>query len=111
MQKRLECQVFGRVQMVMYRDFVKRAARARGVVGTVKNNLDGSVSIVAEGEEKKLCELLARANRGSIFARVDCVEEKWSDLPAATPARANYAGGSTAQAGPLGEFKTFDILY
>lgn len=91
MQKRLECKVFGRVQMVMYRDFVKRAARARGVVGTVKNNPDGSVSIVAEGEEAALCELLARAHCGSLFARVDRVEEKWSV--------------------PLGEFKSFDILY
>ena len=91
MQKRLECQVFGRVQMVMFRDFVKRYARALGITGTVKNNIDGSVSIVAEGEESVLRELLARANRGSIFARVDCVKEKWS--------------------APLGEFKSFDILY
>lgn len=91
MQKRLECRVFGRVQMVMFRDFVKRAARAWGIVGMVHNEPDGSVSIVAEGEEEKLRELLARANRGSIFSRVDRVEEKWS--------------------APLGEFKTFDILY
>lgn len=102
MQKRLECQVFGRVQMVMFRDFVKRTARARGVAGSVMNNPDGSVSIVAEGEEAKLRELLALARRGSMFARVDRVEEKWLALPAAT---------STAQAVPLGEFKSFDILY
>lgn len=91
MQKRLECQVFGRVQMVMFRDFVKRAARARGIAGTVKNNLDGSVSVVAEGEDLVLRELLALIHQGSIFARVDRVEEKWS--------------------APLGEFKSFDILY
>ncbi|MEK7568864.1 MAG: acylphosphatase [Patescibacteria group bacterium] len=91
MQKRLSCQVFGRVQMVMFRDFVKRAARARGVAGSVKNNIDGSVSIVAEGEEVKLREILALAHRGPMFARVDRVEEKWS--------------------APLGEFKSFDILY
>ena len=51
MEKRLECQVFGRVQLVMFRDFVTRKARARGIVGTVKNNPDGSVSVVAQGDE------------------------------------------------------------
>ncbi len=91
MQKRLECQVFGRVQMVMFRDFVKRAARARGVVGTVKNNLDGSVSVIAQGEDENLRELLALVHRGPLFARVDRVEEVWS--------------------APLGEFISFDILY
>lgn len=91
MQKRLECQVFGRVQMVMFRDFITRKARARGVVGTVQNMPDGSVLIVAEGEEANLQELLALANRGPVFARVDRVEESWKQY--------------------LGEFKSFDILY
>lgn len=91
MQKRLECQVFGRVQMVMFRDFVTRKARARGIVGTVQNKPDGSVLIIAEGSEGKLKELLAFANRGPLFARVDRVEEKWSE--------------------PLGCYKNFAILY
>lgn len=91
MQKRLECQVFGRVQLVMFRDFVQRKARARGLVGTVKNNPDGSVAVVAEGEEAKLRELLDLIHRGPILARVDRVEEKWSE--------------------PLGEYRSFDILY
>lgn len=71
--------MFGRVQLVMYRDFVKRNARARGLVGTVKNNKDGSVSVVAEGEESKLNELLSLVHRGSVLARVDRVEEKWAN--------------------------------
>ena len=91
MQKRLECQIFGRVQLVMFRDFVTRKARARGVVGTVRNNPDGSVSVIAEGEEMKLRELLVLVRRGPILARVDRVEEKWGE--------------------PLGGYKNFDILY
>lgn len=91
MQKRLECEVYGRVQMVMFRDFVTRKARARGIVGTVKNNLDGSVSVRAEGEGEKLHELFTLLHRGPIFARVDRVRETW--------------------VAPLGEFKTFDIVY
>ncbi len=91
MQKRLECVVTGRVQLVMFRDFVMRKSRARGLVGTVKNNPDGSVLLVAEGEEVKLQELLALVRRGSMLSRVDDVRETWGN--------------------PLGEFKSFDILY
>lgn len=91
MQKRLECQVSGRVQLVMFRDFVTRNARARGIVGTVTNNPDGSVSVVAEGEEHKLKDLLDVVRRGPILARVGAVTEKWSV--------------------PLGGYKNFDILY
>ena len=91
MQKRLECQIFGRVQLVMFRDFIKRNARARGLVGTVKNNPDGSVSIVAEGEETSLREVLACAKKGPLLSRVDDVEGKWSES--------------------LGGYKKFDILY
>ena len=91
MEKRLECQVFGRVQLVMFRDFVTRKARGRGIVGTVKNNPDGSVSVVAQGSEEKLQELLALIHKGSLLSHVDRVNEKWLE--------------------PLGKFKFFDILY
>jgi len=91
MQKRLECHVYGRVQLVMFRDFVTRNARVRGIVGTVKNNPDGSVSVIAEGEGNKLKELLDIVRKGPALAHVDNVTEKWSD--------------------PLGGFKNFDILY
>lgn len=91
MQKRLECTISGRVQMVMFRDFVTRKARSRGIVGTVKNNPDGTVSVIAEGEEASLRELLALVHRGSLLARVDRVEESWR--------------------APLGNYRSFDILY
>jgi acylphosphatase len=91
MQKRLESLVSGRVQMMMFRDFVTRNARPLGLMGTVRNNPDGTVSVVAEGEEVKLKELLDIIRKGSLLARVDGATEKWSE--------------------PLGNFTTFDILY
>ena len=91
MQKRLECKVSGRVQMVMFRDFVQRAARKLGLVGSVRNTDEGEVGVVAEGDELKLKELLELVRRGPLFARVDRVLETWSE--------------------PLGGFKSFDILY
>lgn len=79
MIKRLECRVHGRVQLVMFRDFVKRGARTLGISGWVKNNPDGTVSVVAEGEEGSLQKLLARIHRGSLLSRVDRVEEVWRE--------------------------------
>ena len=63
--------VFGRVQMVMFRDFVKRKARRLGILGYVKNLDDGSVEIIAVGPVEKIDELFEVAKRGPIFARVD----------------------------------------
>lgn len=91
MQKRLECEVSGRVQMVMFRDFVSRKAKGLGILGSVKNNKDGTVSVVAEGDEAKLNELLAHIKKGPVLARVDAVSENWCEY--------------------LGEYKNFAILY
>ncbi|VVB67969.1 Acylphosphatase [Candidatus Norongarragalina meridionalis] len=49
--KRAEIRVFGDVQGVFYRSFVETRARMNNIVGWVKNESDGSVSIVAEGED------------------------------------------------------------
>ncbi|MHB1830504.1 MAG: acylphosphatase [Candidatus Micrarchaeaceae archaeon] len=46
--------VHGFVQGVGYRDFVKRLADSMGVKGSVKNQDDGSVLIVASAERKLL---------------------------------------------------------
>ena len=58
MKKRLECRITGRVQLVMFRDFTQRKASSLGLFGTVENKKDGSVVVVAEGEESKLEQLL-----------------------------------------------------
>ncbi len=91
MTKRLECQIFGRVQMVMFRDFTQRKAKALGLVGAVKNLPDDSVWAAAEGEEEKLKTLLDELKKGPILAKVERVEEKWLEA--------------------TGEFKDFKILY
>ncbi|KKU80273.1 MAG: Acylphosphatase [Parcubacteria group bacterium GW2011_GWA1_47_8] len=91
MQKCLECTVFGRVQLVMFRDFVMRKARTRGITGTVRNSPDGTVFLCAEGNEEKLRELLALVYRGPLLARVEKVDAVWKDC--------------------LGERQSFDILY
>ena len=53
--------VKGRVQRVGYRDLVADWAMDLGVVGFVENQPDGTVKIVAEGEEERLEEFIRKA--------------------------------------------------
>jgi acylphosphatase len=79
MQKRIECKITGRVQMVMFRDFAQRKARGLRLVGTVQNMKDGSVAVVAEGGEETLKKFVALLHKGSIFAKVERVEIAWME--------------------------------
>ena len=74
MNKRLEATVSGRVQMVMFRDFTKRTARKLGLVGFVKNQIDGTVLVVAEGEESALKKLISHLHKGSLLSKVKKVD-------------------------------------
>lgn len=80
MNKRLECLIFGRVQLVMFRDFIRRKTKSLGLTGTVQNLSDGSVFVVAEGDETVLRRLIEFLKIGPLFAKVERLEEKW--LPA-----------------------------
>lgn len=91
MRKRLECEISGRVQLVMYRDFACRKAKSWGLVGTVENLRSGSVYVVAEGEEEALSEYLKELRKGPLFARVTNVAAKWLE--------------------PTKEFKDFIIIF
>lgn len=77
--KRLEAIIRGRVQLVMFRDFVNRNARSLGLVGRVKNLSDGTVWLVAEGEEEKLRTLLEKIKKGPPLARVENVMDLWKE--------------------------------
>jgi acylphosphatase len=77
MKKQLQANITGRVQMVMYRDFAQRKARKLGLVGTVQNLDDGSVVVVAEGDETVLSEYVECLNKGSILSKVKNVRIEW----------------------------------
>lgn len=66
--------VQGFVQGVFFRDTVRRRAAAAGVSGWVRNNWDGTVEAVFEGEPKAVERLVAFAREGPRGARVDEVE-------------------------------------
>ena len=95
MVRRAECIISGRVQGVMFRDFVKRSAKKFGVLGTVENQQNGTVYVVAEADEKILKEFIKELYRkpfiSRMVARVDGISEEWKEA--------------------TGEFKSFDIIY
>lgn len=77
--------------MVMYRDFATRSARGLRLTGIVKNINDGSVAVVAEGEEATLLRFIDKLKRGSFLSQVEDVSVSWGDA--------------------TGEFADFHIVY
>jgi tRNA pseudouridine55 synthase len=63
--------VYGRVQGVGYRYFVKEKAQNLDIFGYVKNLEDGSVEVLAQGREENLQKLIEELKRGPFLARVD----------------------------------------
>lgn len=90
-QKRITARVAGRVQMVMFRDFAKRKARWMGLKGFVKNDFDGSVKVVAEGDEEILKRFIELLREGPLFAKVENIIVDWEK--------------------PTFEFASFEIKY
>jgi acylphosphatase len=66
--------VQGRVQGVGYRYFVRRQAEALGVTGYARNRPDGTVEVVAEGDESSLRAFEERLRSGPDFASVSGVD-------------------------------------
>jgi acylphosphatase len=66
--------VHGFVQSVFFRDTVRRHAVGAGVAGWVRNNRDGTVEAVFEGDPDAVERLLDVCRRGPSGARVDRVD-------------------------------------
>lgn len=71
---RLHAIIRGSVQGVFFRASVVEQARALGLVGWVRNRIDGSVECVAEGDAERLLALRAYCESGPPGARVVSVE-------------------------------------
>lgn len=82
---RLSLRIRGRVQGVGYRAATRKQARALGLRGWVRNEQDGSVSVVAEGPREALVALRRFCDEGPPFARVDQVEAIWDDATGEFP--------------------------
>jgi acylphosphatase len=69
-REEIRCIVSGKVQGVMYRDYIARHARHFALTGFVRNVPDFKVEIVAQGYPDALEKFLAYARRGPFLARV-----------------------------------------
>jgi acylphosphatase len=77
---RLSATVYGRVQGVYFRYFVRSVAKKLGLKGYVRNLASGdAVEIKAEGEKPRLDRLLEELKTGPPGASVKRVETDWSE--------------------------------
>lgn len=77
MKKQINIKVYGLVQGVLFRSNAKEIVDSFGLTGYVKNNWNGNVEIIAEGDEEKLKKIAEWAKKGPSSARVDKIDIKW----------------------------------
>lgn len=65
--------ISGEVQGVWFRDWTVETARALGVSGWVRNRRDGSVEVLAVGDDAAVERLIERLHEGSPPSRVERV--------------------------------------
>lgn len=88
--KRLALKISGRVQGVFFRHSARLRAEELGLTGRARNESDGSLTIVAEGEKSALEKFLEWCRKGPPLAQVDDIQVEWREA--------------------RGEFKRFEIL-
>ena len=76
---RAEVRVTGRVQGVWFRQSTKNTAEQYGVSGWCRNNPDGSVTAVFEGEESAVKAVIEWCKDGPELARVDDLQIEWEN--------------------------------
>lgn len=79
MQRRVTATVHGRVQGVSFRQSTRMLAVGLGLSGTVRNEPNGTVRVVAEGSEAALQVLLDWLRRGPDRAAVERVDAEWME--------------------------------
>jgi acylphosphatase len=75
--KRLHATVRGRVQGVGFRASAATEARRLGLTGWVRNRLDGSVEVMAEGDDADADAFLAWLRKGPSLSHVTGVDPEW----------------------------------
>lgn len=91
MKVRAHLFISGMVQGVFFRSSTRSEASRIGVEGWVRNLSDGSVEVVAEGEQADVERLVAWCHHGPLGAHVRKVDVQWE----------NYSG----------DYSSFSIAY
>ena len=75
MKVQYELTISGRVQGVGYRYFAAQKANEMGITGWVKNAIDGSVIVVAQGIEEEIETFIDYLYIGPTRSRVDQISK------------------------------------
>ncbi|MDY6407350.1 MAG: acylphosphatase [Pseudomonadota bacterium] len=70
----IHIRIFGRVQGVGFRAWACRKADDLNLSGWVRNRMNGSVEILAEGPDDNINIFLKLCQKGPLFSRVDKIE-------------------------------------
>ncbi len=76
--ERVEVVFRGNVQGVGFRFTVMQLAENFSVTGIVRNEWDGSVSLVAEGEHSELCRFLSAVQSSRLSRYIHDSQVQWS---------------------------------
>lgn len=71
--------IFGSVQGVGYRKFVKQQAQRLRLVGWVRNLPEGTVEAEVAGDEDAVAELVALCKKGPFLSIVKHIEVEWEE--------------------------------
>lgn len=80
MKKEVYCVVHGDVQGVFFRQFAKERADSLRIFGYAKNMEDGTVEVVAQGEEALLKTFLESISAGPENAQVESLNVMWGKV-------------------------------
>lgn len=72
--------VEGLVQGVYYRATATDVSKKHGVCGWIKNNTDGTVEAILEGDKEDVNQVISWCRIGPIRARVDRVVVHWEEF-------------------------------
>ncbi|MDX1438697.1 MAG: acylphosphatase [Rubricoccaceae bacterium] len=75
--ERVVVEISGHVQAVGYRYYARKAAVRLNLVGWVRNDPEGTVTVWAEGPKEKLEAFVEILEEGPTSAEVDEVDVRW----------------------------------
>ncbi|MDQ3076632.1 MAG: acylphosphatase [bacterium] len=78
--KEIYCKIYGNVQNVTYKQLILTKAKEIGVTGTIENSDEGTVEIVAQGEENNLKLFLESISVGVEGAEVESLNVQWGPM-------------------------------
>ena len=71
--------ISGSVQGIGYRYFVKSNATRLGLTGWVRNNPDGTVEALLQGEKEPIEQMVALCKKGPFLAEIKDIKITWEE--------------------------------